>query len=133
MFDRYEVRAVSERVTQNVNVTERRAPTDESVRLLREMEKAANDSVLKAVRVENCHIDAVIHQKREVQSCMAVFVVVYRINGERRDVRYEHNDKFGDSRQEQEAAAIGLRDALAKDVANVIASQVFGAMCKMFA
>lgn len=53
MFDRYFVDArgrVGERVGSiNMEVVERRAPTDESVRLLREMETAAEAKVLASI------------------------------------------------------------------------------------
>ena len=46
-------RTRTEYVTRNVNVTEHRAPTDESVKLLREMEAKAEAEVIKAVAVGN--------------------------------------------------------------------------------
>jgi hypothetical protein len=53
MFDTHVHRAAPN-YPQHVNtqITERRAPTDESVRLLREMEDKARDSVLFAIRCD---------------------------------------------------------------------------------
>ena len=46
---------------QSIEVTENRAPTDESVRLLREMESAAKREVIKAVTVIDNSFNAVGH------------------------------------------------------------------------
>lgn len=43
----------------SVSVTEKRAPTDESVRLLKEMESAVREKVVESVRVERNGIKAV--------------------------------------------------------------------------
>ena len=53
MFDTYQVGPRSVSHHHDTNITEKRAPTDESVRLLREMEKAAEDSILERGRSEN--------------------------------------------------------------------------------
>lgn len=42
----------------NFNVTEKRAPTDESVRLLREMEKEALNKIVKNIDLSNDQFSA---------------------------------------------------------------------------
>ena len=55
--------ARTEYVDRHVTVTEKRAPTDESVKLLREMEAKAEAEVVKAVSVSNSTFECVIHQQ----------------------------------------------------------------------
>jgi len=42
--------------SKTVNVTEKRAPTDESVRLLRDMEEAAKRNIIKRISVDTTYI-----------------------------------------------------------------------------
>ena len=69
--------------TINVDVTEKRAPTDESVKLLREMEQRAQEQVLKAISVNNTEVDGVLHMMRNPLSCTYTFRFLYQINGKR--------------------------------------------------
>jgi hypothetical protein len=103
---------------------EHRAPTDQSVALLREMERAALDKVIQAVRVENCGVDAVLHHMRDIANDEDEFRIVYKINGERRVVQYQHD-------MMQDGLAEGLRDALARDVATVLMGGMLKAAGKL--
>jgi hypothetical protein len=105
---------------------EHRAPTDQSVALLREMERAALDKVIQAVRVENCGIDAVLHHMRDVKSGDDEFRIVYKINGARRVV-----DHRGNLMDDLEQLVAGLCDALARDVATVLMGGMLKAAGKL--
>ncbi len=79
MFDRYEVRPGGG--THYHTITENRAPTDESVRLLKEMETAARDKVQASIRVENCPVDCVLNAWEDWQSAGdRHFAIKCRIN-----------------------------------------------------
>ena len=106
----------------SVTKTEKRAPTDESVRLLREMEDAAKGQVLAAVRVENTPVDGVLHVMRDTLSDVTHFACVFKVNGKRMEARFE--DKHRGSRQ---YIAIGIRDAIAEAIANELTANVLKA------
>jgi len=106
----------------SVTKTEKRAPTDESVRLLREMEDAAKGQVLAAVRVENTPVDGVLHVMRDQMSDLMRFSCVFKVNGKRLEARHEAN--LSASRED---IAIGVRDAIAKVIANELTSSVLAA------
>lgn len=53
MFDKYFIREGASHSTSNVKVEEKRAPTDESVRLLREMEEKACNNITNAIVIED--------------------------------------------------------------------------------
>lgn len=112
MFDRHHHYARLESLTTNVH--EHKAPTDESVRLLREMEATARAAVERAVRVENSPIDCVIHVTQDSMSDRTDWRCIYKLNGERRTVDYVHNRMGLDDPM---APVHGLVNALAKDIA----------------
>ena len=101
--------------SSNVNIEEHRAPTDASVRLLGEMEAKAQANIEKAMRVENCSIDAVIHSMNDCLSCSKKYAVIFQINGKRIRADYSANDF-----DKREKTAIGICDAVAQAVANEI-------------
>lgn len=70
-------------VNSDVRVVERRAPTDESVRLLREMESAARDEVAGGVRVDGTDLNCVIHVARDALSFDLKFRAILSVNGRR--------------------------------------------------
>lgn len=110
----------SSRHTHDVDATltstvhEHRAPTDESVRLLREMEASARKAVEKAVRVTNSPIDCVIHVQQDHLSDEVKWRCFYTLNHERRTVDYVHQPMLA---EDPMAAVHGLVNALAKDIA----------------
>lgn len=113
MFDRTYVSRGPVHVT--VSHTEKRAPTDESVRLLREMEKAARDAVIESLRLPSNILEAEAHLVRDQCSLGAKIVIHYCLTGRRREVRIDHTAAA------MSDAVPSLVDALAKDLAAVIA------------
>lgn len=71
----------TEYVTREVNVHEHRAPTDESVALLREMESAAKDEVIKAVRVADTRFECVVHTWLDFMSDSTKYRAIFSLNG----------------------------------------------------
>jgi len=110
-------------VTVEKTVREQRAPTDDSVRLLREMEKAAEAKVVSAIRVSDSLFDAVLHQQDDFLNCQKMLMCVIKLNGEKITVRFNCNDSSS-----REEIAIGLRDAIAKEIANRITLSVTHAL-----
>ncbi len=123
MFNRLHVSPVV-RVQETKIVHEHRAPTDESIQILREMERKAQEQVEKAVRVENCPIDAVIHKCRDFMTSDTLYKVIFRING--KQIRVDHREKMGDSKEQ---TAVAIRDAVATEIASELtekfASSIF--------
>lgn len=82
MFNRYHIQHSPASVS--VRVTEQRAPTDASVRLLRDMEKAATERVLETMRLESNTVKAVVQRMENDFDGTTIFRIVYEINGQRR-------------------------------------------------
>jgi hypothetical protein len=113
MFDTYLTR--HETISRHTTVTENRAPTDESVKILRDMEERAEKKVLNSVRVQNTPVDMVIHTMRDYFTGDNIYACIFKINGHQKRVEYRaycEKDKL--------SVAIGIRDAVAKEIANVI-------------
>lgn len=72
---------MTDKVELIVNVTEKRAPTDESVRLLKEMEQAAQAKISQSVRVENSPIDCVIYRSTDMMNDEIKYAFRMKING----------------------------------------------------
>lgn len=102
--------------------TEVRAPTDASIRILREMELAAEDKVIKAVRVESTAVDAVLHKMHDLLNFQDCYRCVFKLNG----AHLQANFRTGPDTS-REGVAVGIRDAIAKEIANVIAADVLKA------
>lgn len=83
MFDTYlnPQRTQTQFVTREVH--EHRAPTDESVKLLREMEQKARDQITKSIRLESNNLKANIYQYLDPLSMDKVYRIVADINGKR--------------------------------------------------
>ncbi|UIF90933.1 hypothetical protein [Cupriavidus sp. UYPR2.512] len=114
MFDRYHINESPSHVS--VNVTERRAPTDESVRLLREMEQTAEKRITDSVRVKDQQFECVIHEMPDFINDRTRYGAVFMLNGVRMTAEYR-----GERMDTREQIAIGIRDAVATKIANAIA------------
>lgn len=68
----------------SVSVTEKRAPTDQSVALLKEMEKAAEEKWKGGIRLEGCPFDAIVHHHRDYMTADYKFIVIYKLRSQRR-------------------------------------------------
>lgn len=116
MFDRKVIHTGPSHVTHthqtHTEVVEKRAPTDESVRLLREMEAAARESVVEvwlgkagdnSLAALDITMDAASYER----------VVAFKLNGEMYRVRIDENDV--------RSSAQTVVDSMAK----VIAAEIF--------
>jgi len=114
--------------THRTTITEQRAPTDESVRILRDMEDRAEKKVLAAVRVENTPVDMVIHKQMDVLNRAYQYACIFKING--KQMRADFIDKSSD--RNRATIAVGIRDAVAKQIANVITAEAMQAAFNHF-
>lgn len=83
MFGRTYVVPGPRSVSHHHTVTEKRAPTDESVRLLREMESAAEAQVLEAIRLTDNGFECVVHAMRDGPTDDTVLRAIFSLNGKR--------------------------------------------------
>lgn len=68
MFDTYQVGPSRVYHDHNTRITENRAPTDESVRLLKEFGDAARDQIVGVIRNKNNGIDFTAHVFNELDN-----------------------------------------------------------------
>ena len=64
-------------------VNEHRAPTDESVRLLKEFEEAARAKIEASFRLKDCPLDVVVALHVDTLNLMKVVTMHYSIGGQR--------------------------------------------------
>lgn len=105
-----------------VNVTEKRAPTDESVRLLKEMEEAARNKVLETIVVADTSFECKIHKMVDPINDHDVYTVVFSLGGQKRrtEARIDRYKKL----TPYEVAVI-IRDAVAVDISNHLLATAF--------
>ena len=101
---------------QTINLTENKAPTDASVRLLYDMEKAARDKIIESVRLEDSIVDCVIHTYDDFVNFDKRYCAVFKINGKKFSANYSTNL----DNKDKESVVMGIRDAIALEVANKI-------------
>lgn len=84
MFDNYYQSPSS----VSVHVTEKRAPTDESLKLLREMEKEVEGKVLNTIRIEDNKLNAIVVESLLDNFGMdKVIHVLFTLNGKRYHIK----------------------------------------------
>lgn len=103
MFDRTTIQSGPS--YQYSTITEKRAPTDESVRLLREMESQAKAQVLKSMVLPSNEFKGVAHTMRECLTGDDVVAVMFKLNGTEHRVDVRLND-FADGTLEKRAQKI---------------------------
>lgn len=129
MFDRTVVVADHRPSHSSVRVDhhEHRAPTDHSVALLKEMEKAATDKVEEAIRIEGNSFNVVVHMYRSMMDKTVHLKSVFDLNGSRQVVTY-----IGSEFDKAETHVVGLRDEIAKHIANEMIESSMDSIRKVF-
>lgn len=103
MFDTtYEINETGPR-SVTVHRTEQRAPTDESVRLLKEFEAEAREKVVESLRLTNNTVEAVIHRHDDPMNMQTHFCIFYKVNGVKREVRCSVEDYKSEIRNRVDA------------------------------
>ena len=127
MFDRTViVPRMVEHVTHEVTkqVHHHRAPTDDSVKLLKELEEKAQAKVIEAVHVGDTTFECVVHAERDGPSDSVRLVAVFSLNGKKLTAKFEeHIYRF-----ERRAAFEGLRAAIAAEIAQQILAPAIQAL-----
>lgn len=122
MFDRTYVQGGPSRVSVTKTVTENRAPTDQSVQLLRELEEKAHDEVVQAyVSRSNVVEGAVVEVRNDPYSPDTELHIGFRLNGKWNRVVLQKPDHFRFDpascfRLLAERLAVAIRDQLLKDL-----------------
>ena len=106
----------------NATVTENRAPTDDSVRLLKEMEEAARKKVIESTVVSDTHFECKIHKTHDIFSLQDLFVIVYSLNGKKRVVNCSV-DSWRDLPPGE--IAVTIRNKVAEDISNEMLKVAF--------
>ena len=114
MFDRYNITPRPQEISMHMRVVEKRAPTDESVRLLKEMETAAQERVIESVKVGNATFECVIHRMDDMLSFDTVYLAIISVNG--RKLRVEHRVRH-DERLDQHQHLDQMIDKVARRLA----------------
>lgn len=99
----------------DVTITENRAPTDESVRLLKEMEEAARNKITESTTVHNTEFTCKIHKYYDPVNDADMYKIIYTLNGKQGavDVSVEVYKELT-----PEQTACFIRDKVAVDIAN---------------
>lgn len=102
-------------------VEEKRAPTDESVRLLKEMEAEAKQKIVDSITVNNTEFECNIQSYIDALNDETVYHVSYRMNGKRGLLKVPIKNW---KRPSDIEVAVIVRDELAKDIASNMIDQV---------
>ena len=112
-----------------VELTEKRAPTDASVLLLKEMEEKAQEKIIDSISIRDCQIECQILKVKDIMSNRMHYMIVYSMNGKKSKVNVKLDDyeiinlgKIG--------IAETLRSALAVDIATKMICDSFDKVMK---
>jgi len=118
MFDKIMVTQPRIEERKFVTVHEHRAPTDESVRLLKEFETAAKDKVEKSFYLDSNELKCLFQSWLSANDASKVFGVCFDLNGKRYTL--EHKEHF---HKTPEQMAQGLFKSLSEKIAVEILSK----------
>lgn len=95
MLNRYNfINRSPETINKYVNIEEKRAPTDESVRLLKEMEAEARAKIIDSFNLQNNLIDGKIYVSRDCINKGFAVVLVVEINGKKEEFCLKVKDLY---------------------------------------
>ena len=100
-----------------IEVTEKRAPTDESVKLLKEFEEKAIEKIVSSTRVQDNDFEYMVHSAKDYMNSGYKFMIVYSLNGNKRKIDYEYNPRYDINPSE---AVAGVVKTLSEDIASNI-------------
>lgn len=96
----------------SVTIKNYAAPTDESIRILQEMEEKVRSRILTSVQVKDSLIDCVIHHVADPLNLKLKFAVIYSLNGVKHRVNIDTNPFDG-----FDAVISKLLKAVSEDIA----------------
>ena len=108
--------------TSHSYVEEKRAPTDESVRLLKEMEAEARKKIIESKTVHNTEFTCKIHKYFDAPNDADMYRIIYTLNGKQGsvDISVELYQMLT-----PEQTACFIRDKVAVDIANKMIHTAF--------
>lgn len=115
----------TERVYERREIHEHRAPTDESVRLLKEMEEKAAKKVIKALTIQSNEWHCVVQAEVSHMDALRIMRAVFDINGKRM-VAEVNQPEWKDDPQSRDLVT-ALRDEVARKIANEVLEGAFRA------
>lgn len=91
MFDKYTVTNSPSHTTSSVRVEEHRSPTDESIRLLNEMEEKALGNIVQRITVDDNNLKGKLLISRDIRNGLDAYelAAIFSING----VKYHRTKK----------------------------------------
>lgn len=107
-------------INQTVTVTEKRAPTDESVTLLKEMEEKALAKLISVTRLDSNELKATWHVFRSYFDCQFNVIIRFALNGIGHEVRVSLSDVSS-----AEAVFIAVSTAIANKIAESMTVEIF--------
>lgn len=119
MFDTTIVRSGASHMT----VSEQRAPTDDSVRLLRELEDRAMQGILRVVEVKNNLFEGKVIFMRHTPLCEVTAIAMFMLNGHKFTVKSSISDAEYLVNTETKALELiveGLTGGILKEIRNNI-------------
>lgn len=100
MFDRILNKSLAApNYPQRVTVVEQRAPTDASVRLLKDLEREAQKKIIDSLRLENNAFKGVIQTVDDFNNAETIYLAVFRLND--REMQVEHRVNRNGMRDEK--------------------------------
>lgn len=110
---------MSRPIHMKADVHEHRAPTDESVRLLNEMQEKAKADLIEVSALPFNGIEGVLHVDRDYSMRQFVMTAHFKLNGKARKVVVRENAD-GWKPDFRRTMIAKLRDAVAKEIANTL-------------
>lgn len=98
------------------DVHEHRAPTDKSVELLKEFEKAARDKVIESVKVGDTKFECVVHMMTDAMSQDHLAMAIFSLNGHKMKVTSRQPDFNTTPEQRIEALHRAIADKIAAEI-----------------
>jgi len=105
-------------------ITENRAPTDESVRLLKEMEKAALDRLLSITRLQNNTLEATWHVFQDPARDEMEALCRFLLNGREHRIKVTLDRSM---RYNPKEAAKKIHEAVTREIAAILTVELFDA------
>lgn len=95
-------------------IVEKKAPTDESIRLLKEMEDECKNKILNSITVNNTEFECNIHNSRDMLNDRTIYYVTYRMNNKKKTIEIPIQNY---SKLSENETALKVVNELAKDIA----------------
>jgi len=116
MFDTYYDQHITREITKNVNITEKRAPTDESLKLLEEMREKSLKSIVGSVSTTNNTLSAACIAFENPVNYETVYIVKFVLNGKEYQVKTKLDNLLEDKKEHLDKVYKNLCEQLAQEI-----------------